>query len=74
MTATDLTAADITWDLETLLPDPGDKGVDALLDEADAVTARITPFRGRIASCSTDEIVELDRNDRPRFPCKSWPT
>ncbi len=59
MTATDLTAADIAWDLETLLPDPGDKGVDALLDEADAVTARITPFRGRIASCSTDEIVDL---------------
>jgi oligoendopeptidase F len=59
MTATDLTAADIAWDLETLLPDPGDKGVDALLDEADAVTARITPFRGRIPSCSTDEIVDL---------------
>jgi oligoendopeptidase F len=59
MTATDLTAADIAWNLETLLPHPGDKGVDALLDEADAVTARITPFRGRIAGCSTDEIVEL---------------
>ena len=59
MTATDLTAADIAWDLETLLPDPGDKGVDTLLDEADAVTARIVPFRGRIAECSTDEIVEL---------------
>jgi oligoendopeptidase F len=59
MTATDMTAADVAWDLETLLPDPGDKGVDELLDEADAVTARLTPFRGRIAQCSTDEIVEL---------------
>jgi oligoendopeptidase F len=59
MTATDLTAADVAWDLETLLPSPGDRGVDELLDEADAVTARVTPFRGRIAECSTDEIVEL---------------
>jgi oligoendopeptidase F len=59
MTATDLTAADIAWDLETLLPIPGDTGVDALLDEADAVTARITAFRGRIAQSSTDEIVDL---------------
>jgi oligoendopeptidase F len=59
LTQLDLTAADIAWDLETLLPSPGDAGVDTLLDEADAVTARITPFRGRIGECSTDEIVEL---------------
>jgi oligoendopeptidase F len=59
MTATDLTAADITWDLEPLLPSPGDAGVDELLTEADAVTARIVPYRGRIAECTTDEIVEL---------------
>ncbi|MDQ1466010.1 MAG: oligoendopeptidase [Actinomycetota bacterium] len=59
MTATDLTAADVAWDLETLLPDPGDKGVDTLLDEADALVARVVPYRGRIAECSTDEIVEL---------------
>ena len=59
MTATDLTAADVAWDLETLLPDPGEPGVDTLLAEADAVVARIVPFRGRIAECSTDEIVDL---------------
>jgi oligoendopeptidase F len=59
MTATDFTAADIAWDLEPLLPTPGEPGVDTLLDEADAVTAKITPFRGRIGECSTDEIVEL---------------
>src|SRR5882672_2732668 len=59
MTATDLTAADVAWDLETLLPDPGEKGVDELLDEADAIVARVAPFRGRIGECSTDEIVEL---------------
>jgi oligoendopeptidase F len=59
MTATDLTASDIAWDLEPLLPAPGEKGVDELLDEADAITARIVPFRGRIGECSTDEIVEL---------------
>src|SRR6476646_7322354 len=59
MTATDLTAADIAWDLEPLLPSPGDAGVDELLAEADAVTARIVPYRGRIGECTTDEIVEL---------------
>jgi oligoendopeptidase F len=59
MTATDLTAADVAWDLETLLPGPGDEGVDTLLDEADALTARVGPFRGRIAQCSADELVEL---------------
>jgi oligoendopeptidase F len=59
MTATDLTAADIAWDLETLLPEQGEPGVDALLTEADAVVARVVPFRGRVAECSTDEIVEL---------------
>ena len=59
MTATDLTAADVAWDLETLLPDPGDPGVDELLDEADAVDRARPPFRGRHRDCSTDEIVEL---------------
>jgi oligoendopeptidase F len=59
MTATDLTADDVAWDLETLLPDAGEPGVDALLAEADAVTTRAAAFRGRIAGCSTDEIVEL---------------
>jgi oligoendopeptidase F len=59
MTVTDLTAADVAWDLETLLPSPGDAGVDTLLDEADAVTGRVAPYRGRIAGCSTDEIIDL---------------
>ena len=59
MTATDLSAADVVWDLEPLLPSPGEAGVETLLDEADAVTAKITPFRGRVGECSTDEIVEL---------------
>ena len=38
MTATDadLTAADVVWDLGPLLPDPGDAGLDELLDAADA--------------------------------------
>lgn len=59
LTQPDLTASDIAWDLEPLLPSPGDTGVDTLLDEADAVTAKIVPFRGRIGECSTDAIVEL---------------
>jgi oligoendopeptidase F len=59
MTATDLTAEDVAWNLETLLPAAGEPGVDALLDDADAVTTRAAKFRGRVADCSTDEIVEL---------------
>ncbi len=60
MTATaDLTAADIAWDLETLLPDPGDGGVDVLLAEADALTDRAAQTRGRVAQLDTGEIVEL---------------
>ena len=37
MTATDadLTASEVVWDLGPLLPDPGDAGLDELLDAAD---------------------------------------
>ena len=37
VTDTDLTAADVVWDLAPLLPAPGDDGLDELLDRADAI-------------------------------------
>ena len=39
-TETDLTADDVAWDLEPLLPEPGEAGVKALLDDADALGRR----------------------------------
>ncbi len=53
MTATDadadLTAADVVWDLGTLLPDPGDPGIDELLDAADVRADELATKRGQVA-------------------------
>jgi oligoendopeptidase F len=52
MTATDadLTASDVVWDLGPLLPDPGDAGLDELLDAADARADELAQTRGKVAS------------------------
>ena len=34
---------EVAWDLETLLPTPGDAGVDQLLDEMDTIAGDIEP-------------------------------
>ncbi|MCP3856782.1 MAG: M3 family oligoendopeptidase [Actinomycetia bacterium] len=62
MTATDdvdLTASDITWNIEPLLIDPGvaAPGLDALLDRADELAGELDPVRGRVASLTTDELI-----------------
>jgi oligoendopeptidase F len=51
MTATDadLTASEVVWDLEPLLPDPGDAGLDELLDAADARADELAKTRGKVA-------------------------
>ncbi len=46
MTATDLTADDVLWDLATLLPAPGDDGLNALLERAEAVADELSDHRG----------------------------
>jgi oligoendopeptidase F len=56
LTDADLTAADTGWDLETLL---GDGTVDTLLERAEALTATIAAYRGRLAALSADEWVEV---------------
>jgi oligoendopeptidase F len=47
-TDSDLTAADVAWDLEPLVDDKGEAGVDELLDEADRVAASVAERRGTI--------------------------
>ncbi|HEV7525002.1 MAG TPA: M3 family oligoendopeptidase [Acidimicrobiia bacterium] len=51
MTATDadLTASEVVWDLGPLLPDPGDQGLDELLDSADAKADELARTRGKVA-------------------------
>ena len=44
----DLTAADVAWDLEPIIPDG--ESMDSLLDQADAMADKITERRGTIAS------------------------
>jgi oligoendopeptidase F len=51
---TDLTAADVEWDLDPLVEGRGDAGVDALLDDADRRAGALASYRGRIG--------ELDAN------------
>ena len=55
-TETDLRAADVAWDLEPLVDGRGEAGVEALLDEAEALVARIVERRGTVAGLDADEI------------------
>ena len=47
----DLTAADIAWDLDTLIEGTD---IDALMDRSDDLTARIGEYRGRVAELDAD--------------------
>jgi oligoendopeptidase F len=46
---TDLTAADVAWDLDPLVDGKGEPGVDALLDEAERRAVLLTEQRGKVA-------------------------
>ena len=61
MTSTDLTAEDVLWDLEPLLPAPDDAGLEALLSAAEAKADALTEFRGQVAEIDADRFVELMR-------------
>jgi oligoendopeptidase F len=56
MTSTDLTADDVIWDLEPLLPAPGDEGLTQLLDAADAKAEELTAQRGRVAEFDVEQL------------------
>jgi oligoendopeptidase F len=54
LTAADLTAADVAWDIDTILPDgttPSD-----LFDQADTIAEGLTELRGRVASLDATEL------------------
>ncbi len=48
-TDADLTAAEIVWDLEPLLPEPSDRGLADLLDAADGRAEELAKTRGHVA-------------------------
>ena len=50
MTATDMTAEDVVWNLEPLLPEPGEGGVLALVDRADVLADGLATARGHVGS------------------------
>ena len=58
MTATDadLTAADVVWDLGPLLPEPGDEGLNELLDAADARGDELAQARGKVKDFDADAL------------------
>ncbi len=57
MTATDLEASDIVWDLAPLLPAPDDVGIRQLLDAADAQAEALARVRGKVADLDADGLV-----------------
>ena len=59
MTATDMTAEDVVWDLAPLLPEPGEAGVIALVDRADALAEKLASARGKVATFDTDRLVSF---------------
>ena len=58
---TDLTAADIAWNLEPLVDGQGPEGVDALFDDAEARAHGLASYRGRIGELGADELAALMR-------------
>ncbi len=55
----DLTAADVAWNLEPIIPDG--ENMDSLLDDADAMADKITERRGTIASLDATGLAEVMR-------------
>ncbi|MEM7095798.1 MAG: M3 family oligoendopeptidase [Actinomycetota bacterium] len=52
----DLTAAEVAWDLDSLLDG---KDADALLDEADRIADALTEYRGRVAILDAGELAQV---------------
>jgi oligoendopeptidase F len=59
MASTEVTVEDVAWDLESLLETPGEPGVLALLDQADAKAEALSQYRGRIAEFDADALVRF---------------
>ena len=61
-TDTDLTAADVAWDLEPLVDGKGETGVDELLDEAERVAASVAERRGTVAQLDAAGLASVMRD------------
>ena len=61
-TDTDLTAADVAWDLEPLVDGKGEAGVDELLDDADRVAASVAERRGTVAQLDAAGLASVMRD------------
>jgi oligoendopeptidase F len=61
-TDTDLTAADVAWDLEPLVDGKGEAGVDELLDDADRVAASVAERRGTVAQLDATGLASVMRD------------
>jgi len=55
---TDLTAADVAWDLDDLVGGGGQEGVHQLLEQAAALTAELEQWRGRIGDLDASELAQ----------------
>jgi len=55
---TDLTAADVAWDLDPLVDGHGQEGVNRLLDQAEDLTGQLEQWRGRIGELEAPELAQ----------------
>ena len=60
-TDTDLTAADVAWDLEPIVDGKGEAGVDHLLDEAERVAASVAERRGTVVQLDAAGLASVMR-------------
>ena len=60
-TDTDLTAADVAWDVEPLVDGKGQGGVDELLDEAERLAASVAERRGTVAQLDAAGLASVMR-------------
>jgi len=61
-TETELTAADVAWDLESLVDGEGKAGVDALLDDAEQRATGIARHRGKVHELDAPGLATLMRD------------
>jgi oligoendopeptidase F len=53
-------AEDVTWNLDDLVPAPAERGIDAILEEADRLAAAFSSrYKGRVAALSATEMRDL---------------
>ncbi len=59
VTTTEPTVEEIAWNIEPLLPEPGDAGIDALLDAADGHAEVLSKARGKVSEFDAVRLAEF---------------